>query len=326
MFRCHKLTAGITDEKACHRVKQLYTTCLNKQKAWVYGMVARGQHWRWSLSIFVEKTTHAGLQTVTKAQDNLWCENFKRILTAENENGDLMVTRTRCKQWTCPYCAVINREQWRARLINHINHSEHTEWGWFTITAHSNMRGDKLSISNLRSAWDKLMKRMKRHYGAFDYCRVYEPHKDNSFHAHAIVSFHFDDIKQRISRKTGEPVNYSEWMRKTAIDLSLGWYTHADNCDVGNHGGYIASYVTKYIVKLSPSDKKELGRIRHIQCSQSWTKLEKETELFWELGYFVTKQDYEFYRENGHRVIDIQTGEILTNATFSQSVVYPSED
>lgn len=265
-------------------------------------------------------------QNDTNNDAPMWCDNFKRILTSESENGDLLVTRTRCKMWTCPYCANINREQWKARLINHINHSGIDQWGWFTITAHSNMRGDKLSLSNLRGAWDKLMKRMKRHYGEFDYCRVFEPHKDKSFHAHAIVSFWFDDIQQRKSRKTDGIVNYSEWMKKTAIDLSLGWYTHADNCHYMAHGGFVASYVTKYIVKLSPDAKNELGRIRHIQCSQGWTKLQNESELHWELGYFVTKQDYEWYKQNGNRVIDIQTGEILTNATFAQSVVYPNED
>lgn len=254
----------------------------------------------------------------------LWCENFKRILTTEDEHGNLLISRTRCKQWTCAYCAEINKKQWRAKIINHINQSEDA-WGWFTITAHSNMRGEKLSLVNLRGAWDKLMKRMKRHYGNFSYVRVYEPHKDASFHVHAIVSVHFDDIKIRTNRKTGEKVNYSQWMTDTAKDLSLGWYTHADNCPCDAHGGFVASYVTKYVTKLGASHKTALGRIRMIQTSQDWKMLDNDSDMVWELAYFVTMEDYKWYSARGNKIIDIQTGEIITKRHFAQSVVYPDE-
>lgn len=225
--------------------------------------------------------------------------------------------------WTCSYCAVVNRAIWQAKLINHITKSDH-KWCWFTLTAHSKMRGDKLSLQNLRQAWDKMVKRMKRKYGAFDYCRVYEPHKDGSFHCHAIASFHFADIAV-MKQKNGKNVNYSKWVKKTAIDLHLGWYTHADNIPSDMHGGYISSYITKYIVKLSLSDKQEIGRIRHIQTSQGWTELKNESDLEWGLSYFITQKDVEYIWELGGQVIDIQTGEILTYDNFLNDVIYPND-
>lgn len=254
----------------------------------------------------------------------LYCDNFKRILTTEDDNGNLLIARTRCKRWDCEYCAGINREIWRAKIINHINESD-DNWGWFTITAHSKMRGASLSLTNLRGAWDKLIKRMKRHYGNFSYVRVYEPHKDASFHIHAIVSVHFDDIKERENRTTGEIVEYSQWMTDTAKELHLGWYTHANNCPQNAHGGFVASYITKYVTKLDNPHKRALGRIRMIQTSQGWTELKNEQQYEWELAYFLTIQDYTWYQVRGNKIIDINTGEIISKRHFQGTSVYPPE-
>lgn len=253
----------------------------------------------------------------------MYCKNFQALLKSQDASGNTIVTRTRCKQWTCSYCAMINRKQWNARLIDHINKIG-GKWCWFTITAHSGHRGANNSINNLRGAWDILMKRMKRKFGKFDYCRVYEAHKDGSYHCHAVASFHFDDIKTR-KQKDGREVNYSQWMKKQAKDLGIGWYTHADNIAESMHGGYVASYITKYITKLTPEQKKDIGRIRHIQCSHSWGKLVSESEYKWDVvsGIYVNDA-IEAYDQN-KSIIDIQTGEKITYDDFADSYIYPPE-
>lgn len=255
-----------------------------------------------------------------------YCENFRAILVAFDGNKKL-ITRTRCKQWSCEFCANINRTIWRAKIINGINEYDSDDWCWFTLTAHSRTRTASSSLSNLRGAWDVLIKRMKRKYGKFAYVRVYEEHANGAYHLHAIGSFAFGDIKTR-KGKDGSEVKYSQWLAENAVDLSLGYYTHADDMkkSAEHHAGYVASYVTKYIVKMSPQFKEDLGRIRHIQTSQNWPKLpERGNMLDWELktGYYI--DDFVNDTASGVTVVDINTGVTVTSDNFLDTYIYPPD-
>jgi len=267
-----------------------------------------------------------------------FCPNFQAILVGQDGNK-LLIARTRCNMWTCPYCAKVKQKMWRARIIQHI--SENSEdwlfvrgyvpwqkargaWCWFTLTAHSKARGIA-SLTNIRNAWDTLVKRMKRLYGKFQYCRVFERHKDGSYHLHAIANFHFGDIKERRARKDGTSTKYSVWLKKNAQSLGLGYYTHADDIE-RNHGGYIASYVTKYMTKLSDVAKSEYGRIRRIQVSQGWTKWYKPKEtLSWEVESGVFEQDLWSAAAADLTYVDIATGERLSYDNFIDHIIYPPE-
>jgi len=251
-----------------------------------------------------------------------FCPNFRAILVAQTDTGDFLCVRTRCKMWSCTYCALKNQKMWRARIINHVQKMGGL-WTWFTLTAHSKKRG-VYSLQNLRRCWDTLCKRMKRKYGKFQYCRVYERHKDGSYHLHAIASFHFGDIKERRARKDGKRTKYSVWLKTNASALGLGYYTHADDIEV-SHSGFIASYVTKYMTKFADEQKGELGRIRHIQVSQGWLKVKDEGELQWQIKTAIFEVDYERAWREGKTITDIQTGERLTWDTFSEHVIYPHE-
>jgi len=252
-----------------------------------------------------------------------FCPNFQALLVGIDGNN-LLIVRTRCNMWTCPYCATVKQKMWRARIIQHINDNPDEKWTWFTLTAHSKARGLK-SLANLRRAWDTLMKRMKRLYGKFQYCRVFERHRDGSYHLHAIASFHFGDIKERRAKKDGTKTKYSVWLKKNATSLGLGYYTHADDIE-RNHGGYIASYVTKYMTKLSDAARTEYGRIRRIQVSQGWTKWNKPDEtMTWQVESGIFEQDMWQAAKDNLTYVDVQTGERLTYDNFIEHIVYPPE-
>jgi hypothetical protein len=268
-----------------------------------------------------------------------FCPHFQAILVASTDK-EVLVVRTRCKMWTCPYCAIHNQKMWRARIIEHINNprpkwiflrvgfgaiteTASKKWTWFTLTAHSKKRG-AASLANLRRAWDTLIKRAKRKYGKFDYVRVYERHKDGSYHLHAIASFHFGDIKERKARVDGSRTKYSVWLKKNATELKLGYYTHADDIQ-RNHAGYIASYVTKYMTKLSDTAMSEFGRIRRIQASQGWAKWRKEKKYDWSIESGIFEQDLNGIFRQEKRIIDIQTGENVTYDNFIDHIIYPPE-
>jgi len=91
-----------------------------------------------------------------------FCPNLHMLAVSKQPSGsEIGFVRLRCKMWTCEYCAKINRLQWRAKLIHHI-HATQGAWSWFTLTAHSQTRGEERSIANLRRAWEKIIKRLKR--------------------------------------------------------------------------------------------------------------------------------------------------------------------
>lgn len=253
-----------------------------------------------------------------------YCPNFQSLLVGI-DGEKLLIVRTRCKMWTCPHCATINQKMWRARIIQHISENNHLNWTWFTLTAHSKKRG-LASLASIRRAWDTLIKRMKRKYGKFQYCRVFERHLDGSYHLHAIASFHFNDIKERKSRSDGTKTKYSVWLKKNASELKLGYYTHADDI-LTTHAGYIASYVTKYMTKLSDIAKEEYGRVRRIQVSQGWTKWQKDIgeKMVWQLEGGIFEQDLDNARRADVYYVDLNTGEKLSYDNFSEHIVYPPE-
>lgn len=278
-----------------------------------------------------------------------YCPNFKALVIKKTNDTDIPFARARCGMWTCEFCAEKNRSIWRARLINHIVHNLETkQWAWFTLTAHSKKRGARLSLKNLRDAWDTLIKRMKRKYNKgepFDYVRIFEQHKDGSYHLHAIASIHFDDIKYRKERKTGKLTPYSQWLDETADDLKIGYYTHADNFEnmmqlietqsrinsedtpitQAKKAGLIASYLTKYVTKITPEFKKELGRVRHIQTNQAWSRPEKSTEEKWEMKWGIYYPDVIEAENNGQRYKQADAKVYVTLDDFIDTYIYPKD-
>lgn len=234
------------------------------------------------------------------------------------------LVRLRCKQWTCEYCAAKNREIWRAKLIHHINETKGA-WAWITLTAHSKKRGERASIKNLREGWTKIYNKLKYKFGGFSYARIYEKHQDGSYHIHAIISISFDDIHERQS-SDGSTTTYSLWLAQAAKDAKIGYYTHAANIptEFSQHAGFIASYITKYIVKLDTVTKNELGRVRHIQVSQNWIEKEVVVSGAWAFKSGVYLDDI-VELDEGNYYKDINTQHIITIEDFKDTYIYPPE-
>jgi len=255
-----------------------------------------------------------------------FCTNLHLIAIGEPpKNGKRIVLRLRCKMWTCEYCAEINRKMWRAKLIHHI-HETQGDWCWWTLTAHRYARGEQRSLANLRKAWDTLIKRMKREYGAFSYARIYEQHEDKSYHIHAVSSFAFDDIAWRTDKKTGKKTSYSRWLKKTAWELGLGMYTHAANIETGTfHSGYVASYITKYIVKLSEETKMEFGRVRHIQTSQNWIVKDFSSVDSWQVTHGIYYDDVIGALDDKYEFIDVRNEHVVKLDDYVDTYIYPPD-
>lgn len=253
-----------------------------------------------------------------------FCPKMTGALIGTHSTGKRVATRVRCKSWYCPVCATQNKKQWTAVLLEYINTHLGTGWCWFTLTAHEDSHEEtgEYSLLNLTRSWDRLIKRMKRKYGKFEYCRVYEEHKTGAYHLHAIRSGNWDDL---IERNPGTDESYmdSPWLRKNARNLGQGYMTHADNLEAANSALAIY-YVIKYMVKLNEQSKKGWGRVRRIQTSRGIKyKTASRSEYSWELKSGVYLRDLRFGRES---IFLLNDGKTLDLDYFENEYVWPPDN
>ena len=175
------------------------------------------------------------------------------FLTAIKGNKAILM-RGSCGMWACRVCGARNGKRWNARLLEHMNtHKGSGRWFFLTITAHQSWRGQRASVINLRQGWKKLYNRMLRKYGVSEYVRVWEFHKDGSFHLHVLIR-----------RKIGK-----RWLRDNSVACGMGYIVDSSKA---KNPGMVAGYVAKYLLKsFNHADKYPRG-MRRIECSRNWTK------------------------------------------------------
>jgi len=250
-----------------------------------------------------------------------YCPHFKAALTTTTEDGQKIAVAGRCKQWSCPYCAKRNRDRWLAVLLDHINKSR-TSWSWFTLTAHRNAHRSndnaRYTLLNISRAWDRLIKRMRRKYGQFEYCRVYEHHKSGAYHLHAIRQYEWDDLTRRNVGKENE-YSDSAWLRKTAANLGMGYMTHAENIGRAK-AGVTAFYVVKYMTQLD--DKVAFSGVRRIQTSRG-IKYGSTSEYTWDFKSGLYLDQLNLNSDDNFFLIN--EGRKLCTDDFETSHVWPSD-
>jgi len=184
-----------------------------------------------------------------------------------DELGRITFVRGACKMWACPECAMKNTKKWIARIIDGINKSKSKNWYFATVTAHKWWRGGK-SLVNLRANWHKLRKRMARMAKKLgvemQYVRIWEHHKDGSYHMHIINNV---------------GVN-TKWLKDNASECGMGFMAHSD--EIVN-AGQAAGYVAKYMLKQSEANTLHSfpKGARRIEVSQNWVAWHKKKSEGW---------------------------------------------
>lgn len=205
-----------------------------------------------------------------------------------------------CKQWSCPSCAARNAKKWVARVIDGCNKLDDV-WYFGTLTAHKWWRKEK-SMRNLQSNWPKVRKRFARlakiQAKQLFYVRVWEAHKDGSFHMHFISNIEYTQNE----------------LKDIASECGLGYMAHIEEA---KNPGQVAGYIAKYMVKSMPLATNYPQGSRRIEVSRNWIAWhEKATD--WQVvpDIRVARSKARFYKSQGYTIFDLalrkQTGEETT--------------
>lgn len=224
-----------------------------------------------------------------------YCNHYSRIAISDTGQKVLLV-RLRCKQWSCDFCEKKNRQMWRAHLHQKMPKIG-GNWSFLTVTAMGIDHENQTTLNKIMSSWDRLLKRLKRAYGAFEYVRVYERHKSGEFHVHLLISYIPDDFLDDSSWKFERTRKGFKWsmvkryrgigyqnLHDASIAVGLGAITDFTPL-VGENGAFfdvvhVVRYVTKYMSKNLANMPKHT---RRIQCSSRIGGLKNETNPDWQV-------------------------------------------
>lgn len=265
-----------------------------------------------------------------------FCPNYSASFVAK-EGKDNLVFKSRCKQWSCPYCAKVNQRIWRARIMGEVESTpDCKEWFFWTLTLSPKEHKGTMVSSALvwRDVWDKLMKRVKRDLGKMRYVRVFEPHKSGILHVHMLADKSYDDVVV-VEEDDGRDNHVSEKMLKHLLELGLGvrhdirpivTYNFDDNGLARNVSAYVTKYLTKDIQSLARSVLKDngLNRIRVIQTSLKWFNVTKnDAKLNWENRALTLTEV--LYGDSDGKSLDISKDRVITTDDFYDYDHYPNK-
>jgi len=269
-----------------------------------------------------------------------YCPNFSKSLhNIDIENRLTEIVRTRCKQWSCDYCAPINRRVWLARIgIETEKDTRFKQWYFFTFTllGKDHRRGIAHSLRVWRDNWNNFATRLRQKFGTSRYIRVFEPHKDNTLHIHMLTDMYIDDIEIITDKNTSRGFRYeSATVRDLLVKNGFG-YIHdlmpiEHRSPETKYSSAVAGYVGKYLTKDMQAPIRDelksagMGRVRLIQTSRGWAKLDNLSDgKNWRLGG-ITFNEFLKMVDDEIEVYDLQLRHYLDHSDFENSLEYPPQ-
>lgn len=160
----------------------------------------------------------------------------------------------RCKLWSCPACAEINKRLWAVRAYHAAEHLNAAGYAisFLTLTSHEKLSPSE-SLAIWPKAWSKLRQRAYRRASSFQYLLVPEQHKDGRLHVHAIETAGLG----------------SRWWKDNGRSCGLGYMAEEE---IARTSGGAAGYVVKYLSKSLAYTEWPKG-FRRVRVSRQWPKL-----------------------------------------------------
>lgn len=260
------------------------------------------------------------------------CKRYLKVAFTQTGHKTALMTRLRCKQWSCEYCAEKNKKTWQYWLIKRLPEVSNT-WYLVTLTADKDIRTTRGSLENIRQNIDRLIKRAKRVFGDdIEYARVFEMHPTSeAIHVHFIMSglspyvVNGCSVKLRpmsigtLTRK-GHVGTWSvnTWFKKTCGDIGMGYI--ADVKILTGDVTSVAFYITDYLTK--DQQKIEVPYLRHVQVTKGIGSPEFEKKYEWTPASYITVDMFEV----GTHITDIDTGFVIEGNNFWEHTgFYPND-
>ena len=264
----------------------------------------------------------------------LYCKRIKGVmLSLDFRMGFETLVRIQCKQWDCPCCRQRNEARWRAHLLEVLNKRlPGKQWCFLTITANPKLHkwSPEITIRNLQEVWKKLYDRLLRRYGkeSMEYVRVFEPHKSGKFHMHILLACgEMYDKAEFVIRSKKDEFKHPEclWLSATCAELGGGWRVHITRVHEHRTGRSNAGLVTGYILKYMgknfggfpfPKHQRRICTSRRIGSPATASKGQ---------GVWIYKREIskDYVRLAQKPILDMTTGEILTERSFEDEFYYP---
>ncbi len=255
------------------------------------------------------------------------CPNFSLIIWRNIDAGHAVMSRLRCKKWSCEYCAEQNKQMWRSHLKKRIGKIGGV-WYFVTLTAHEKVRSAEMSLKNIRDNIDRLLKRLRRIYADIDYVRVYEKHKKGAYHAHFVMHGLSDRltrtampngaIKFRVHlvESEGRSWGIKTWFKRTCREMGMGYMVDVQRIDsITRTVNYICKYLTKAQQDITEKN------LRHVQTSRRIGSPVDRSNPAWQVAGHVWSSDV------GQRVLYDANLKIEINPSFwRDNYVYPAEN
>lgn len=259
------------------------------------------------------------------------CKNFKGLAVVDGDpDTEMLVARLRCKKWDCEFCAVKNRQIWRAHIIDTVNKMG-GEWLFVTLTAHRKAHSDKRTIENLKSAWKRLYDRLRYKFKGqkLEYVWLYEKHTGTdakgqpkqTYHVHMILrAVVAGGNKWNARKKYWYHPEMHNWLKDNAAAIGAGYMAHAAKIEESN-GGLVAAYITKYMTKDAQNLQGFPRGMRRIQTSRAFGSPQtQESPLSWEFRAHLLRGDIARHV----KTTDVSTGRTVKLEHFEKHELYPA--
>jgi len=254
------------------------------------------------------------------------CPNFNLVASTQRaSDGKWIMTRLRCKSWSCPVCARKNRQTWRNFLSAKLRKIS-SVWWFGTLTAPAWARSPEKSLASIRDNFDRFMKRLRRVFGKVEYVRVYEVHQTGAFHLHIVICGLAARVHRYMARsgKLGFRVSKANdlgngwavntWWKKTASKCKMGYIAEIKKIPSSEAVGYITKYLTKSAQAF------DMPHLRRVQTSRGIGSPKSAGVEIWAVTGHLWGGDIGY-----QAFVDLDEKRSIPAAYWQREVVYPKD-
>ncbi len=169
------------------------------------------------------------------------------IIGCSPDRSHVVIIPMRCKSWDCPHCGPRKRLEWIHKFMNANPDRE------ITLTCPKDKWPDPQDAAwHMKKAFVKLVQRIRRKYGPFEYGLVWELTKAGTPHLHIL------------SRGSYIP---QKWLKLQWQDLGIGFIIHISSV---KNAGLHAAHLCKYLAKDTGQTAASLTPMRIVQVSRGF--------------------------------------------------------